>query len=62
MFTISKMVTLSWSGQDCWLRCTMPSGQLAHYASALRFNMWGGPNGQKFELDAIMKWCAENVK
>jgi hypothetical protein len=21
-----------------------------------------GPNGEKFELDAIMKWCAENVK
>jgi len=22
----------------------------------------GGPNGEKFELDAIIKWCAENVK
>jgi len=21
-----------------------------------------GPNGQKFDSDAIVKWCAENVK
>ena len=22
----------------------------------------GGPNGEKFDSDAIVKWCAENVK
>jgi hypothetical protein len=22
----------------------------------------GGPNGEKFDADAIVKWCAENVE
>ena len=59
--TISIRVIPNRSGRDCYLRCTMPLRQRAHCASAMRFNV-EGPDGQKFDSDAIEKWCAENMK